>query len=78
MKKIAVLSIMVHDRNSVSRVNQLLHEACDDILGRMGVPIKSHDLSIISIIIETSDDVFNHLIESLQELPGVRVKYIQE
>ncbi len=78
MKKIAVLSIMIKDKSSVEAVNKLLHEAGDDILGRMGLPIKAHDLSIISIVIETCEEHLNALVESLDKLPGVQVKFVKE
>ena len=76
MKKIAVVSIIIHDRSCVATVNELLHEACEDILGRMGLPIKSRGISIISIIIETENEKFTTLIEKLQTLSEVQVQFI--
>lgn len=77
MKKIAVVSIIIHDRACVATVNELLHEACEDILGRMGLPIKSRGISIISIIIETENEKFTTLIEKLQTLSEVQVQFIE-
>lgn len=36
--RIAILGIIVQDRDSSSEVNRLLHEYGDSIIGRMGIP----------------------------------------
>ena len=57
-KRIGVIGIIIENRSSVSKVNVILSEHADMILGRMGVPYKDKNFSVISIIIEgTTDDV---------------------
>ena len=48
-KKISVISIIVEDKNVSVSVNELLHEFSEYIIGRMGIPYRDRDISIICI-----------------------------
>ena len=39
-KRVALLSIIVDERDSVEKLNALLHEYGEFIIGRMGIPYK--------------------------------------
>ena len=49
--RVAVISIIVEDNNSIETLNQLLYDARDYIIGRMGIPYREKGISIISIAI---------------------------
>lgn len=36
--KVAVVAVVVEDRDSVERLNEILHDYADYIIGRMGIP----------------------------------------
>ena len=38
--RVALIGILVSDTSSVEKLNQLLHEYGDYIIGRMGIPYK--------------------------------------
>ena len=38
--RVAVISIIVEDNNSIETLNQLLYDARDYIIGRMGIPYR--------------------------------------
>ena len=38
--RVAVISIIVEDNNSIETLNQLLYDARDHIIGRMGIPYR--------------------------------------
>ena len=50
--RVAVISIIVEDSNSIETLNQLLYDARDYIIGRMGIPYREKGISIISIAID--------------------------
>ena len=52
--RVAVISIIVEDNNSIETLNQLLYDARDHIIGRMGIPYREKGISIISIAIDAS------------------------
>ena len=43
--RVAVISIIVEDNNSIETLNQLLYDARDHIIGRMGIPYREKGIS---------------------------------
>ncbi len=72
--RIGVMSIIVEDRASAGRLNELLHEYGDDILGRMGLPCRDKGIHVISIVMDAPQDRISSLAGKIGKLPGVSVK----
>ena len=72
--RVAVISIIVEKPDSISRLNDLLHEYSAWIIGRMGIPYKAKGISIISVAIDAPLDVINALTGSLGKLEGITAK----
>lgn len=72
--RLAVISIMVEDRSSAARINQLLSEYGEYIVGRMGVPYKERNLSVICVIADAPADALNRLTGKIGSLHGVTAK----
>ena len=53
-KRIAILGIIIEDTEVVSKVNELLHRQREYIIGRMGMPYKEKNISVISIVMDAS------------------------
>jgi putative iron-only hydrogenase system regulator len=60
----------------VPRVNTLLSEYSEIILGRQGIPIRDHGINIISLVIEGNTDQINALTGKIGKLEGVEVRSI--
>lgn len=73
-KRIGVVGIVVEDMTVVSKINSVLHEHADLILGRMGVPYREKSISVISLIVEGTTDQIGAMTGKLGNLPGVNVK----
>lgn len=73
-KRIAVIGIIVENRDSVEKLNSLLHEFGDCIVGRMGLPYKERNLSIVSIAVDAEQDVIAGLSGKIGRLDGISVK----
>ena len=58
--RVALIGILVSDTSSVEQLNQLLHEYGDYIIGRMGIPYKKQNISIMSIT-DAPQDVISAL-----------------
>ena len=43
-ERIAMLSIIIEDTESVARMNSILHEYSENIIGRMGIPYRDENL----------------------------------
>ena len=72
--RVAVMGIIVENRDSVSALNQLLHEYGGYIIGRMGIPYKEKGVSIISVAIDAPQDVTAALSGKIGRLDGVSVQ----
>ena len=73
-RPIAIIAIIVDDRNSVPRRNDILHCHGEYIIGRMGPPYEKRRLSLISVALDAPADVVNSLSGQLGMLPGVTAK----
>ena len=72
--RVAVMSIIVEDPNSVEKLNALLHECGDYIIGRMGIPYRKRKISIISIALDAPQNTISALAGKIGGLNGVSVK----
>ena len=72
--RVAVISIIVENPESVERVNELLHQYSEHIIGRMGIPYRKKSISIISIALDAPQDIINTLSGKIGRLDGVSSK----
>ena len=72
--RIAVIGIVVECEDSVEALNEILHQYRQHIIGRMGVPYRQRNLSIISIAVDAPQDVISALSGKVGKLPGVTSK----
>jgi len=72
--RVALIAIIVENPDSVERLNALLHDYAPYIIGRMGVPYRERNLSIISVAIDAPQDVISALSGKIGKLPGINVK----
>ena len=72
--RVAVISIIVEDPESVLAVNDLLHQYSEYIIGRMGIPYRTKGISIISIAMDAPQDKISALSGKIGRLSGVTAK----
>lgn len=73
--RIGVIAILVEERRTaVPKVNELLTEFGETIIGRIGLPYREKDLNIIAIIVEGTTDQLGALSGKLGMVPGVKTK----
>ena len=75
-QRISTISIIVEDRSSARQINDLLHQYADYIIGRMGIPYREKNLSIISIAMCAPNSTISAMSGKLGMLPGVSSKTI--
>lgn len=74
--RIALIGIIIEKMDTVERLNEILHEYGQYIVGRMGIPYKQKGVSIISIVIDAENNVISSLSGKLGMLEGVNVKTV--
>lgn len=72
--RVALVGIIVEDKESVAPMNEILHSYAEYVIGRMGLPYAKRDISVISIALDAPVDVINSLTGKLGMLKGVTAK----
>lgn len=72
--RLAVMGIVVENTDSVEKLNSLLHEYGDIIIGRMGIPYKTKNVNLISVALDAPQDKISALSGKIGALSGVSVK----
>jgi len=72
--RVAVMAIIVENTDSVARLNGLLHEYGEYIIGRMGIPHHTKQMNIISVVLDAPQDVISSLSGKVGRLPGISSK----
>lgn len=74
--RIALIGIIVEDTNDIERLNNILHEYGQYIIGRMGIPYRQKNVNVISVVIDASNDVISSLSGKLGMIKGINVKTV--
>ena len=74
--RIALLGIILTSHDSVEKLNHLLSQYSSYIIGRMGVPYREKNISIISVALDAPNDIISSLSGKIGMLPGVSSKTI--
>lgn len=72
--RVAIIGVIVEEKDSVEQLNEILHEYGAHIIGRMGIPYRSRGISILSIAVDAQQDVISALSGKIGKLPGVSAK----
>lgn len=72
--RVAVISIIIEEPESVQEMNELLHQYSEYVIGRMGIPYRAKGISIISIAIDAPQDDISSLSGKIGKLKGVSSK----
>lgn len=74
--RVALLAIIVREKESVAALNELLHQYGQYVIGRMGVPYQQRGVSIISVAVDAPGTVISALSGKLGRLKGVTAKTV--
>ena len=72
--RVAVIGIIVENPAATVRLNEILHEYSDYIIGRMGIPYRRRSISVISLVVDAPQDAISALSGKLGRLEGVTAK----
>ena len=72
--RVAIIGIIVENPDSVAQINDILHEVRDYVVGRMGIPYKERNISIISVVVDAPENLISSVSGKLGKLDGVSAK----
>jgi putative iron-only hydrogenase system regulator len=71
-KRLGVIAILLTDTSGVHKLNGLLSDYADLMLGRQGIPLREKNVHVISLIVEGSLDRINALTGKIGRIEGAR------
>lgn len=74
--RVAIIGIIVENPDSVEMLNSVLHNYSEYIIGRMGIPYREKNISIISISVDAPQNVISALSGKIGNLDGVNAKTV--
>lgn len=74
--RVALISIVVEDMTASERINSVLHDFSQYVIGRMGIPYQKRGIALISVAIDAPQDVISALSGKLGMIRGVSTKTI--
>ncbi len=72
--RVAIIGIILERKDNVDKLNSILHEYSNRIIGRMGMPYPKKAINIITIIIDAPQDEINTLSGKIGKLSGITSK----
>ena len=72
--RVAVMSIILEDNAHAEEINDILHLYGRYIIGRMGLPYRVKNISIVSVAMDAPPDTISSLAGKLGNLDGISVK----
>ena len=68
------MSIIVENVDAVEKINAILHEHGEFIIGRMGIPYRKRGVNIIAIALDAPQNTISALSGKLGRMEGVSAK----
>lgn len=72
--RVTLIGVIVEDQEAAIRINGLLHEYGEYIIGRMGIPYHEKQMNIISVVMDAPQEKVSALSGKLGMIPGVSTK----
>ncbi len=72
--RVAVVSIIVENTDCSEKLNGILHDFGEYIIGRMGIPYKEKKISVLSVVLDAPSETINSLTGKLGMISGVTAK----
>jgi putative iron-only hydrogenase system regulator len=73
-RRLGVVGIVIEDRRKAApRVNEVLSDHGEIIVGRMGLPYRGRNVSVIALIVDGTTDELGSLAGKLGMVKGVQV-----
>ncbi len=74
--RVALIGIVIENYDSAEKLNRILHEYGEFVIGRMGIPYREKNMNIISLAVDAPMDIISTISGKLGMLPGVSTKTI--
>ncbi len=74
--RIGAILVLLSEECDIQRINSIISDHSDMILGRQGIPLRERSASVISLVMEGDTDRIGSLTGKLGRMDGVKVKSV--
>ncbi len=74
MSRIAVIGIVIEEREKTEKVNGILSSYGEYIIGRMGIPYREKNVNVISVVLDAPNEIISKVAGQIGKLEGVSAK----
>lgn len=74
--RVSIIGIIVENAENTDKLNAVLHDYGNYIIGRMGIPYPKKSLNIISIALDAPMDIINTLAGKIGMIDGISSKVV--
>ncbi|MCX8093422.1 MAG: CopG family transcriptional regulator [Candidatus Goldbacteria bacterium] len=75
-RRIGVITIFISEKSNIQKLNSLLSQYSNNILGRFGLPIRNKKINIITLVVDLNTDELGALTGKIGNIKGMKVKSI--
>ena len=76
-KRLGVIAVVVENPKAVhSELNDLISDASEMVVGRLGIPYKERNTAILSLVVDATENEINAFTGKLGNLPGVNARAV--
>ncbi|NLK01256.1 MAG: CopG family transcriptional regulator [Clostridia bacterium] len=73
-RRLGVIGIVVEQNQQVPKVNSILSDYAQVIVGRMGIPYRERGIAVIALTVDGTTDDIGALSGKLGQIHGIQVK----
>jgi len=73
-RRIGAAVLLVKNREAIQKLNTIVSNHADIVIGRQGIPLLEKNISIITLVLQGTTDEIGSLTGQLGRLTGVQVK----
>lgn len=72
--RVAVVGIIVENFDETDKLNEILHEYGQYIIGRMGIPYRERNINVISVVVDAPQTLISAMTGKIGRFDGISVK----
>ena len=74
--RLAIIAIIVEEIEQTERLNKVLHNYSQYIIGRMGIPYQKKNVNVISVVVDAPNDIIGAISGKLGMIENITVKTV--
>lgn len=74
--RLAIIAIIVEEIEQTDRLNRILHDYSQYIIGRMGIPYSKKNVNVISVVVDAPNDIIGAISGKLGMIENITVKTV--